>query len=152
MGDRFISSATTQAGLALLLVAAVALLTLVFSFLGTILCSVLVGMMIAAIKPRLWRALLVSLVFPAVLLGFLRFSKADLPPHKGLQLASVCFGAFWLTCLSSRLLMVLEAPSAGPPAPPAAPPQGPPGDPHEAPLPGAGLREGRAAGSPVSGV
>ncbi len=97
-----------QAGLALALVFSVTLATLLFSFLGTIACGALVGMMLGA--TRRWRCwvIFVSLVFPVVMAAFLHFSRTDLTDRQLILLPVVCFGLFWLTYLSTCVLLKFE--------------------------------------------
>lgn len=95
-------------GLGLALVLVVALVTLLFNFLGTLSCCVLVAMMSGTAKPRRWHAVLISLVFPAVLLSFAPIPKIGLPWHETVLLAILCFGVFWATYLLTRALMCLE--------------------------------------------
>jgi uncharacterized membrane protein len=85
-----------------------ALLTFIFSFLGTIFCAVLAGMMIGAARKARWQAIPLSLIFPAVLFCLLRFSRAELPLRQLALLAVVCFASFWGTALVAFLLVSFE--------------------------------------------
>jgi hypothetical protein len=87
----------------------VVLLTTIFSFLGTIICAVLAGMMMGAAKHRRWQAIPVAVVFPAVIFTMLRSTKAELLGRQVVVLSLLCFGAFWLTYLATSLLLVFEA-------------------------------------------
>jgi hypothetical protein len=97
-----------QIGLAMVLVLSAALATLLFSFLGTITCSALVGMMLGATQRWQWRVILVSLVFPSVMAAFLHFSKTDLTDKQMVLLPIVCFDSFWLTYLATSVLLRFE--------------------------------------------
>lgn len=99
-----------------------ALLTFIFSFLGTIFCAVLAGMMIGAARKARWQALPLSLIFPAVLFCLLRFSRAEIPLRQLWLLAVVCFISFWATALVACLLVSFEQKQAA--APKAAPAPG----------------------------
>ncbi len=92
-----------------ILVFFVVLLTFIFSFLGTIFCSVLAGMMVAATKLPRWHTCALSLVFPGVLFSMLRSEKAELLGRQVLMLSLVCFGAYWLTFVLASLLVFYEA-------------------------------------------
>jgi hypothetical protein len=125
-----VSTANTvgrQAGLAAVLAVFVCLVTFTFSFLGTILCAALFGMMVGFGRKWSWQAVAISLLFPGALLASLHVfsSKSELSWLDGARLASVCFGTFWVTCLATRGLLLLEgapreAPAARRPAAPAA--------------------------------
>src|SRR5260370_35897434 len=75
----------------------VSLLTFIFSFLGTIFCAALAGMMLGAFKNLRWQSVPFSFLFPAVIVTVLRVSKAELAANQVLVLALSAFGAFWLT-------------------------------------------------------
>ena len=107
-----------QIGLGVALVFSVALVTLLFTFLGTIAAAALVGMMAGATRQWRWQIVLVSLVFPGVIAGFMHFIKTDLTPQQNFVLSLVCFGAFWLTYLLTCALGHFEKreESAGEPA------------------------------------
>ena len=86
----------------------VVLLTLVFSFLGTIVCAVLAGMMMGATKPSRWLSVPMSLLFPAIVFSVLLVTKADLLPQHVALVSALCFAAFWGTYLAAMLMMVFE--------------------------------------------
>lgn len=96
----------------------VALLTFIFSFLGTIICAVVAGMMMGAARPSTGRALPVALIFPAVIFTLLRSLKSELEARQIGILALVCFAAFWLSYLLCALVLYSErrtpAPARGP--------------------------------------
>jgi hypothetical protein len=86
----------------------VILLSVIFTFLGTITCAVLVGMMMGAMRGARWFAVLVSLVFPAVILGMVRTTRMELTPQQIMVLGTLCFGTFWGTYLVSAFLFFCE--------------------------------------------
>jgi len=92
------------------LVTFVGLVTFTVSFLGTILCAAMIGMMVGFSRKWKWQTLAVSLVFPVILLASLHASsaKSELPLADSLRLAAVCFGTFWMTYLATRGLVLLE--------------------------------------------
>lgn len=96
----------------LVLMAAATLATVLFNFLGTISCSALVGMMAGATRQWRWRIIAVSLIFPAVIMGYLVVGKTDLPLPKTIVLAGACLGAFWLTYVGTLTLLRLEQPTS----------------------------------------
>lgn len=91
------------------------LLTLVFSFLGTIICAVLAGMMMGAAKPSKWVSVPLSALFPGVICASLRATRAEVSGHQILLLSLLCFGAYWLTYLVTSLTGFFER-KAGPKA------------------------------------
>ncbi len=86
----------------------VALLTFIFSFLGTIFCAALTGMMLGATRCRIWKSALCSLMFPGVLFTMMYASKSELPPGRLTILAGLCLVAFWLTYPGARALISFE--------------------------------------------
>ncbi len=90
------------------IVGSVVLLSLIFTFLGTITCAVLAGMMMGAFKGARWFSVAVSLVFPAVVFGMVRGARVELTQRQVILLAVVCFGAFWATYLVSALMFFCE--------------------------------------------
>ena len=102
------------------IVLCVILLSLLFTFLGTITCAVLAGMMMGAFKGAKWFSVSVSLVFPGVIFGMARGAKVELAPQQIALLAVLCFGTFWVTYLVSAFVFFCEQKdrkSARPPAP-----------------------------------
>lgn len=73
----------------------VVLLTLVFSFLGTIICAALAGLMMGSNRFSCWRACLVSLVFPGVISAVLLIYRAEVPGAQIVMLCLLCSGVFW---------------------------------------------------------
>ncbi len=108
MKSMSVGVAGRQLGLAMALVLSVALATLLFSFLGTIACGALVGMMLGALRRWRWWVIFVSLVFPLVMAVFLHFSRTDLTDKQMTLLPIVCFGSFWLTYLPTCVLLRFE--------------------------------------------
>lgn len=86
----------------------VVLLTVIFSFLGTIICAVLAGMMVGSMKHERWQAVPIAIVFPAVIFTLLQGSKGELVQRQIVLLALLCFGAFWITYLVTAGLIWLE--------------------------------------------
>ncbi len=92
----------------LVLVAVVALLTLLFTVLGTITCAVLTGMMMGTVRHSRWQTIPVSLVFPGVVFTFVRIMKVELVGSQRILLPALCFGAFWLMYLFTCALVRFE--------------------------------------------
>ncbi len=86
----------------------VGLLTFIFSFLGTIFCAALTGMMLGATRCRIWKSFLCSLSFPGILLAVMRLAKSELPVPRLVLLSVLCLLAFWLTYPGAAALMALE--------------------------------------------
>ncbi len=86
----------------------VGLVSFTFTFLGTITCAVLVGMMLGAFKGAKWFSVLVSLVFPAMMFGITRSPGSELTPRQIGLLVLVCFGAFWVTWAVSAFVFFCE--------------------------------------------
>jgi hypothetical protein len=86
----------------------VILLSVIFTFLGTITCAVLVGMMMGALKGAKWFSVLVSFVFPAVIFGMVRTTRMELAPQQVVVLGTLCFGTFWGTYLVSAFVFFCE--------------------------------------------
>ncbi len=94
------------------------LLTVLFSFLGTLSTTVVAGVMMGSARRWHWHTLPVSLVFPAVILGLSYYSKIELPPQKVYLIALVCGVAFWAVYGMMFFLHFMEqkqvAPSVSP--------------------------------------
>ncbi len=86
----------------------IVLLTVIFSFVGTLICAALAGMMLGAAQLSRWPSLATSLVFPAVISVVLRVSKADLSGRQVLFLAVLCFGVFWVIYAAVWALVAQE--------------------------------------------
>jgi len=110
--NRFFAGAVWRSvGVGAFLVSSVLLVTLVFSFLGTIMCGAIVGMMAGSSRRWRWEYVLVALVFPGALLVSLYIAPSDLEFEKSLMLALVCLGSFWMTYLLTLGLTLLERPA-----------------------------------------
>lgn len=86
----------------------VVLLTLIFSFLGTIICAALAGMMLGAARLSRWLVTAASLLFPSVIFCVLRTTGADLPLQKILMLSGMCLATFWLIYLVVSMMIFYE--------------------------------------------
>lgn len=86
----------------------VVLLSFTFTFLGTLSCAVLAGLMMGAFKGARWFAVSISLVFPGVILGMVRSARVELTQQQIILLAVVCFGVFWVTYLVSAVVLFCE--------------------------------------------
>lgn len=86
----------------------VSLLTFIFSFLGTIFCAALAGMMLGAFKNLRWQSVPVSFLFPAVIVAVLRATRAELVANQIAVLAACALGAFWLTYVAAAFLLAFE--------------------------------------------
>ena len=86
----------------------VSLLTIIFSFLGTLFCAALGGMMMGASKAHKALAFGFSVLCPGVLLGTLRTQKTELVQRQVLILAILCFAAFWALYFIAMFLAVYE--------------------------------------------
>lgn len=94
----------------------VALLSFTFSFLGTIFCAALAGMMLGALRAYKWQSIPVSLLFPLVLVTVLKGMKTELGDQQILLVSLACFSVFWLTYGVAAALFFFERkgqPSAG---------------------------------------
>lgn len=83
----------------------VSVLTLLFSFLGTITCGAVFGMMFGPLKRSTWQVSVVSLLFPLVSLAFSHLVTFE----RSLLLAALCFGVFWTSYLLTRTALYFEA-------------------------------------------
>jgi hypothetical protein len=98
----------------------VVLLSFTFSFLGTIFCAALGGMMLGALRTHKWQALPVSLLFPLVIFILLKGMKTELAGRQVLLVSFACFSVFWLTYGVAATLFLFERkgqPQAGCPTP-----------------------------------
>jgi hypothetical protein len=94
----------------------VGLLSFIFSFLGTIFCAAVAGMMLGTTRQARSLAVPTSVIFPAVIFALLRGLKSDLPLGQVTELAVVCFGAFWLIFGLAVGLVACERKGAATPA------------------------------------
>jgi hypothetical protein len=133
-------------GLGTALVCSVTLLTLIFSFLGTITCAVLVGMMFASGRGVKWEAIPASLVFPAVIVAFMPSESANLSRNQCVLLPIICLGAFWIAFMATLAVRYLEEPAGD-----AIPPQSRPRPCRETPVvkPGESQCRFKTASSPA---
>jgi len=90
----------------------VVLLTMVFSFLGTIICAALAGMMMGATKPSRWLSVPMSLLCPAIIFIVLRVTKAELSHQQMGLVSALCFGIFWALYVGAAWLMAVESKQA----------------------------------------
>ncbi len=86
----------------------VLLLTFIFSFLGSLFCSVLAGMMLGAMKPHRWYSVPISLLFPMAIFLVLRAMKVELAERQINLVSLLCLGAFWLAFLLAAVLVSAE--------------------------------------------
>jgi len=75
----------------------VGLLTVIFSFLGTIICAALAGLMMGSARVPRWWSGLASLIFPGVISTVLLAYRSELPGGQILMLCLLCAGVFWAT-------------------------------------------------------
>ncbi len=90
----------------------VALLTIIFSFLGALFCAALGGMMMGATKASRRLSLCYSLICPGVLFGVMRSQKTELADRQITALLLICLAAFWVLYFISAALMAQEQKSA----------------------------------------
>ena len=105
------------------IVLCVVLLSCLFTFLGTITCAVLAGMMLGAFKGARWFSVAVSMVFPGVIFGMVRGARVELTSQQVILLAGLCFGIYWVTYLVSAVLFFSEQKERKPSSSPAPAPQ-----------------------------
>jgi hypothetical protein len=89
----------------IVVVVAVSVLTLLFSFLGTITSGAVFGMMFGPLKQSKWQVSVVSCVFPLVSLAFSQLVTLE----RSLVLAALCFGVFWASYLLTRTALYFES-------------------------------------------
>jgi hypothetical protein len=103
-----IKTAFKYAGAWSVALAFVTLLTIIFSFLGTLFCAALGGMMMGATKASGKLSVPFSVFCPGVLFALLRFQKSELPQRQVTVLVVICLAAFWAIYLLSALVMAQE--------------------------------------------
>jgi hypothetical protein len=91
-----------------ILIAFVALLTVIFSFLGTLFCAALGGMMMGATKASKALSFAFSVLCPGILMVTMKSQRTELAERQVLILATLCLAAFWLLYLISTLLAAYE--------------------------------------------
>lgn len=97
----------------------VALLTIIFSFLGALFCAALGGMMMGATRAGARLSIFFSLLCPAVLLGVMRSQQTELAPRQIRVLALICLGVFWAIYFLSAAVMAQEQKGSDPKLQPA---------------------------------
>ncbi len=93
----------------LLTISFVVLFTLIFNFVGTLICAALAGMMMGAARLGWWQSFTVSLLFPAVVSLFFEVSKAELRAGQVGLIALLCFSLFWIIYFGLRALTPQES-------------------------------------------
>jgi len=91
-----------------ILIAFVALLTVIFSFLGTLFCAALGGMMMGATKASKALSFAFSVLCPGILMVTMKSQRTELAERQVVILATLCLAAFWLLYLMSLLLVAYE--------------------------------------------
>jgi NADH:ubiquinone oxidoreductase subunit K len=91
-----------------ILIAFVALLTVIFSFLGTLFCAALGGMMMGATKASKALSLAFSVLCPGILMVTMKSQRTELADRQVMVLAILCVAAFWLLYVLSLLLVAYE--------------------------------------------
>jgi hypothetical protein len=86
----------------------VALLTLIFSFLGTIFCAALCGLMMGCSRVSKLLALPSSALFPGVLLAVLASQHSEMTDHQRVVLSGVTLATFWIIYLVGATMMAFE--------------------------------------------
>jgi hypothetical protein len=87
----------------------VSIVTVLFSYLGTICVALLAGMMIGTLPHSKWQAFRASWIFPAVMIGMLQLWNVEVEFRRQLDLAGLCVAAFWVVYLLTVLVMRFEA-------------------------------------------
>ncbi len=78
----------------------VVLFTIIFSFVGTLICAALAGMMMGAARLSWWQSLTLSMLFPGVISSYFRITRAELPASQVFFISALCFGIFWIIYLA----------------------------------------------------
>jgi hypothetical protein len=91
-----------------ILIAFVGLLTVIFSFLGTLFCAALGGMMMGATKASKALSFAFSVLCPGILMVTMKSQRTELAERQVVILATLCLAAFWLLYLMSMLLVAYE--------------------------------------------
>jgi hypothetical protein len=86
----------------------VVLLSLTFSFLGTLFCAALAGMMLGTLRTRKWHAIPVSLLFPLVIFTLLKGMRTELGVRQVVLVSVACFSIFWLIYALAAALFFFE--------------------------------------------
>ena len=86
----------------------IALLTIIFSFLGALFCAAVGGMMMGATKASKRLSLAFSALCPGVLIGILKTQRTELPQRQLTVLAVLCLAVFWVLYAISMFLIAYE--------------------------------------------
>jgi hypothetical protein len=86
----------------------VVLFSVIFSFVGTIICAALAGMMMGAARLPWWQSFALSMVFPGVISTTLRITRTELPAGQIVFVAMLCFAIFWVIYFALRALTAQE--------------------------------------------
>ena len=111
-------NALRQLGVLATLAGVTVLLTLLFSFLGTLSITVVMGVIMGSTRRWQWQSLPVSLVFPTVMLGLSHYSKIEVPQERVNLIALVCVLAFWGVFGMMFCMRFFEQKESAPPATP----------------------------------
>jgi hypothetical protein len=95
-------------GLWVLIAGFVALLTLIFSFVGAFFCAALGGMAMGATKVSKGLSVPFSTLCPAVLVAVMRTQKNELKGNQVMLLVVLCFTVFWVIYFLAALLAAYE--------------------------------------------
>lgn len=125
--------------------------SLVFTFLATLACAALVGMMMGAFKGPRWFAGAVSLAFPGVMFAMVCGASLNLTPQQVILLVALGFSVFWVSYFVSAFLFFCEQKGGSSPRPLAPAPHAstPTPDSCLEQLQGNWVREVPGAGAPV---
>jgi hypothetical protein len=91
----------------------VLLLSFTFSFLGTLFCAALAGMMLGALRTHKWHAIPVSLLFPLVIFFLLKGIRTELEGRQVALVSLACFAIFWLIYALAATLFRFERKGPG---------------------------------------
>src|SRR5579859_5714182 len=108
MNSAPLKTALKYAGAWSIVLVFVTLLTIIFSFLGTLFCAAIGGMMMGATKAAKKLSIAFSALCPGVLLATMRSQKTELPQNQVIVLAVLCLAAFWMLYLMSLCLVAYE--------------------------------------------
>ena len=86
----------------------VVLLSFTFSFVGTLFCAALAGMMLGTLGAHRWHAIPVSLLFPLVIFTLLKGMRTELGERQVLIVSLACFSIFWVIYGLAATLFVFE--------------------------------------------
>jgi hypothetical protein len=106
-GGRIKAAAQYVGGLAIVAFFVV-LLSITFSFLGTIFCAALAGMMLGTMRTHKWHAVPVSLLFPGLIWALLKGMRTQLGAHQVLMVSLACLAMFWVSYAMAAALFYFE--------------------------------------------